>query len=175
MNTPEAAPSGKKSSPIRKWVTPLTMGTFLLTVGTGLGLFFEVNWGFVKPIHEWLSLAFVAGGALHAVDHWKGISKHWSGWWGKSFVIAFALILGFSFLPLGKKEPWPSMQKMTDALGNASVQEVAKLAGVPTDSVTIRLARAGFAGATPATTILTACGGTKDGLRKGLASVFMYP
>jgi len=165
----------KKASRMRKWATPLTMGAFLLAAGTGLGLFFEVRWGFVKPIHEWFSLALVAAGILHGMDHWKGISKHWSGWWGKGFVIAFALILGLAFLPGGKKEPWPSMQKMSNALGNASVQEVAKLAGVPTDSVTIRLARAGFAGATPATTILTACGGTKDGLRKGLASVFMYP
>lgn len=173
MSTPETLPV-KKSSRIRKWVTPLTMGAFLLTAATGLGLFFEVEGGFVKPIHEWFSLTLVLGGALHVFDHWKGIRNHLSSPWGKAFVAAGVAMLVVAVLPAPERTPWPSMAKMNDALGRATVAEVARLGNVPADSVLAGLKAGGCRPGTMQDTVAALCRDGKDGVRAGLAKVFVY-
>lgn len=160
MSTPETLPV-KKSSRIRKWVTPLTMGAFLLTAATGLGLFFEVEGGFVKPIHEWFSLTLVLGGALHVFDHWKGIRNHLSSPWGKAFVAAGAAMLILGFLPLGGKEGHLSSRDLGETLSRVPLTTLAQAREIPLDTLQARLAAAGFPGAQATSTLEQLAG--KDG------------
>lgn len=159
MSTPDTVP--KKSSRIRKWVTPLTMGTFLLTAGTGLGLFFEAEWGFVKPLHEWLSLTLVLGGALHVFDHWKGIRNHLSSPWGKAFVLAGAAFLVLAFLPLGGKDGDLSKRDLGETLSRVPLATLAQARQIPLDTLQARLLAAGFPNAQATSTLEQLAG--KDG------------
>jgi len=46
---------------MREWATPVTIGAFGLIALTGVMLFFKVQYGMVKPVHEWLSWLLVIG------------------------------------------------------------------------------------------------------------------
>ena len=50
---------------LRSWVTPITIGSFLLLGVTGLLMFFKVRGGLIVVAHEWLSPIFVVGACLH--------------------------------------------------------------------------------------------------------------
>ncbi|MEN9353136.1 MAG: hypothetical protein RL318_461 [Fibrobacterota bacterium] len=177
MITPESAPSPKKFSSIRKWVTPLTMGTFLLTAGTGLGLFFEVEWGLVKPIHEWLSLTLLAGALLHLWDHRNSVLKHLSGTWGKAFVAAGALILIGALLPItgGEEEEEDEHRpnrEIAQTLERIPLASLATARNVPVDSLVIRLNAAGIANATPSSTVEQLAGRDQHLKTKAMAAIF---
>lgn len=128
----------------RYWITPLTMGAFVLTGATGLLMFFEITPGFVKPVHEWLSLSLVLGAALHVFDHWAGIRKHLEGRWGKGFVAGALVLLALAVVP------WPvggehehGHDPAEALLAGATVSQISVLAGIPSETVIQRMARAG--------------------------------
>lgn len=131
----------------RYWITPFTMGAFVLTGITGVLMFFKVRSGLVTPVHEWFSWALVIGGVLHVVDHWTGIRKHLEGKWGKGFVAGALVLVALAVWP------WPASKEhdrrsnpAETILANATVAQVAALAGVPTESVISGMERAGASG-----------------------------
>lgn len=174
MNIQETAP--KKFSRIRKWATPLTMGTFLLTAGTGLGLFFEVEWGLVKPIHEWLSLTLVAGGLLHVWDHRNSVLKHLSGTWGKAFLAGGAAILIASLIPFGgAKETHLSSRDLGETLERIPLAQLAQARDLPVDSLVARLSAAGVPNASPTSTLAQLTAGDRHLRMQALAAVVSGP
>lgn len=176
MSTPETAAAVKKFSSIRKWVTPLTMGAFLLTAGTGLGLFFEVRWGLVKIIHEWLSLTLVAGALLHVWDHRKSVLKHLSGTWGKAFVAAGAALLIASLIPFGNgKGGQLSSRDLGETLERIPLAQLAAARNLPVDSLVARLNAAGIPNATATTTLAQLTAGDHRLKQHALTAVFAGP
>lgn len=127
----------------RYWITPFTMGAFVLTGVTGLLMFFKVRTGLITPIHEWFSLTLVLGGVLHVIDHWTGIRRHLAGPWGKSSVTVALVLLALAL------EPWPAGRRggrsnpAESILAKATVEQIAQLSGDKTESVIMRLERAG--------------------------------
>ncbi|MDD2465948.1 MAG: DUF4405 domain-containing protein [Desulfobulbus sp.] len=85
----------------RKWVTPFTLGAFLLSAVTGILLFFKVHSGLIKPTHEWLSWLLVIAAVLHIVLNYRPLLKTLTQPLGKTLMVIFVLLIGVSFLPLG--------------------------------------------------------------------------
>ena len=56
----------------RRWSTPLTMGTGLFVVITGLLMFFVAERPF-KFAHELVGIGFSAAVALHVLSHWRSL------------------------------------------------------------------------------------------------------
>lgn len=138
----------------RYWITPFTMGAFVLTGITGLLMFFKVRSGLVVPVHEWLSWALVIGGALHVVDHWTGIRKHLDGKWGKGFVAGALVLVALAVWPTSASAEHERRSNPAEAiLAKATIAQVAALAGVSTESVIAGLERAGVRGASSGQTI----------------------
>ena len=54
-----SAPSTTKTTALRRWATPLTIGAFVFMAVTGILMFFEVRLGIIKVAHEWLSWLMV--------------------------------------------------------------------------------------------------------------------
>ncbi len=52
---------------VRQWITPLTMGTFIVSAVTGILLMFHIKSSFIFWNHEWISLVFVIGVIIHCV------------------------------------------------------------------------------------------------------------
>lgn len=128
----------------RYWITPFTMGAFVLTGITGVLMFFKIRSGLVTPIHEWFSWALVIGGILHVVDHWTGIRKHLEGPWGKGFVAGALVLVSLAVWPWSASEEHERRSNPAEAiLAKATVAQVAALAGVTTESVISGMERAG--------------------------------
>ena len=60
------------------WVTPITLGSFLLIGATGLLMFFEVRGSLIVVAHEWLSPVLVLGACLHIWLNWSAVRAHLS-------------------------------------------------------------------------------------------------
>ncbi len=86
---------------MREWATPFTIGAFALTAITGILLFFKVNFGLIKPAHEWLSWLLVFGTAFHLVVHWRPTLQYFTRPQGKGILFVFSLLICASFLPVG--------------------------------------------------------------------------
>jgi FtsH-binding integral membrane protein len=88
----------------RTWVTPFTLGAFVLSAVTGILLFFKVHIGLIKPTHEWLSWLLVIAAVLHILLNYRPLMKTLSQPLGKALLVVFALLIGASFLPLGDQK-----------------------------------------------------------------------
>jgi hypothetical protein len=84
---------------LRAWVTPVTIGSFLLLGVTGLLMFFKARGGLVVVAREWLSPIFVVGARLHIWLNWGPVRASLSRARGIIIVGLFAALLAFSIAP----------------------------------------------------------------------------
>jgi hypothetical protein len=84
---------------LRTWITPITIGSFLLIGVTGLLMFFKVRGSLIVVAHEWLSPVFVVGACLHTWLNWGAVRRHLSRARGLVVVGLFAVLLVFSLVP----------------------------------------------------------------------------
>ncbi len=84
---------------LRAWVTPITIGSFLLLGVTGLLMFFEARGGLIVVAHEWLSPIFVVGACLHIWLNWGAVRANLSRARGIIIVGLFVALLAFSVAP----------------------------------------------------------------------------
>ena len=84
---------------LRSWVTPITIGSFLLLGVTGLLMFFKVRGGLIVVAHEWLSPIFVVGACLHIWLNWGAVRANRSRARGIIIVGLFAALLALSVAP----------------------------------------------------------------------------
>ncbi|WP_369678998.1 DUF4405 domain-containing protein [Chloroherpeton thalassium] len=80
----------------------MTIGTFVIVSITGILLFFHLEIGLVKTMHEWLSWLFVIGGLAHIAINWRAFTKYFSKP-ASVAIIAVTLAVGaMAFLPVGE-------------------------------------------------------------------------
>jgi hypothetical protein len=84
---------------LRSWVTPITIGAFLLLGVTGLLMFFKVRGNLIVVAHEWLSPVFVLGAGLHTWLNWGAVRTHLSRARGLVVVGLFAALLVLAVVP----------------------------------------------------------------------------
>jgi hypothetical protein len=89
------------SGKIRAWATPLTIGAFALSAITGVMIFFHVELGLAKVLHEWFSWCLVIGGVFHVLGSWGPFVRYFSRPAGMAIIGLFGVLIVASFLPLG--------------------------------------------------------------------------
>lgn len=126
----------------RDWITPLTIGSFILVAITGVLMFFHFDTGWNKQAHEWLSWIFLGAIGLHIIANVKPFKKAFSTTKGLSLIGVFTLILAASFLPIraGGEPPFVAPIR---ALGSAPLSTVAEIAQVNPEELRHRLQEAG--------------------------------
>ena len=130
---------------LRRWVTPLTMGTFLLSAVTGILLFFKIHLGLIKPVHEWLSWLLVIAAILHLYINWGPGARSVSSRGGRAIFLAFVVLLGLSFLPLAGQRHHQRPDALVRALAGASLESVAQLAHHHPEELLVMLRGQGLA------------------------------
>lgn len=55
----------------RQVITSFTIALFLIISVTGVLMFFHIQSGPIRVLHEWLSIVFVVFGVLHVVVNWQ--------------------------------------------------------------------------------------------------------
>lgn len=123
---------------LRSWVTPITIGSFLLIGVTGLLMFFEVRGSVIVVAHEWLSPVFLIGACLHVWLNWGAVRTHLSRPRGLGVVGLFAALLLFSLVPFDEAAEIArehghgqesTYRRATEVLLKARVSTVAELTG----------------------------------------------
>ncbi len=89
---------------LRAWVTPITIGSFLLIGVTGLLMFFKVRGSLIVVAHEWLSPIFAITAVLHICLNWATVRASLSRARGIVIVGLFGVLLAFSVVPFSEAE-----------------------------------------------------------------------
>ena len=88
-------------NPHRPWITPLVIGAFLISAVTGVLMFFHLDSGLNKAVHEWLSWAMVVGVGLHVLLNATAFKRYFTQTTGRGVMGGMALVLVLSFIPVG--------------------------------------------------------------------------
>ncbi|WP_439136019.1 DUF4405 domain-containing protein [Pseudomaricurvus sp.] len=129
----------------RPWITPLVIGAFLLTAVTGVLMFFHLDSGLNKTVHEWLSWLLVAGVVVHVLLNLPAFKRYFKQNTGRAVMGLFVVILALSFIRVegeGNKEP--GFAPPIRALASAPLPVLAQVAGTTTDDMRSRLLTAGL-------------------------------
>lgn len=126
----------------REWVTPLAAGSFFLLAVTGVLMFFHVDIGLNKFVHEWLSWVLLAAVGLHVFVNFSGFKRHLAARRGQVLIGLSVIVLGLSFV--GGDEGEPPFVAPIRALSTAPLATLAEIAGLSPEALRERLAVAGL-------------------------------
>ncbi len=140
------------STSMKSWATPLATATFVILAVTGTLMFFKVEAGFIKPVHEWLSWAMTAGVVLHLIANWKSFTGYFSRKPALAIIGSGLLVTLLSvFVPTGDHAN-PRMN-MTRALASARLETVAEVAGENSEAIVEKLGSKGITVGQPSMSI----------------------
>lgn len=132
--------------PKREWATPLTMGAFFLMAVTGGLMFFHIEPGIGKDLHEWLGWLFIAGVALHVTVNFAGFRRHFLQGPGRWIVAGFvALTIVGLLAPAEEEEGGNPARLAAEAVLKAPLGQVAALTGKDVAALKGALEAEGFA------------------------------
>lgn len=129
---------------LRKWITPLTIGSFVLMATTGVLMFFHKDTGVNKLAHQWLSWLFLATVTLHVATHWTSFQRYFTSWKGIGVIAVMAAVLGLSFYPWQGLKPEPPARSVMKVLGKTSLADLAPVVHATPDEVVSRVRAKGF-------------------------------
>lgn len=158
----------------REWATPLTASVFVLMAATGGLMFFHLDSGVQKAVHEWLGWGMVAAVAAHAASNW-GAFKRYLKLPSRSLaaIAASVALLGGTFaIARGAPNEAPLPIVALRAISGAPLVSVAPLAGKSVDQVKRDLAGAGFTVADEAASLERITGGDREKMRVAINAVF---
>jgi len=128
----------------RGWVTPITAGAFLLSAVTGVLIFFHLESGANKFMHEWLGWVLLAGAVLHVVANFSGLKSHLASLRGQLLIGIFAVALLVSFMPVGSGQDEPPFISPIHALSQAPLTTLAQVAKVTPEQMREKMMREGL-------------------------------
>ncbi len=135
---------------LRKWATPLTAATFLVTGITGVLLFFHAPGTLSRVAHEWIGLAIMAVVVLHLAINWRPLKGYLRRPVGGAILALGLVATVLTGIPL-TSESGPSLSPGV-VFGTMETAPLSALAGVtgkaPEDLVS-KLRNAGFDAAAP--------------------------
>lgn len=128
----------------RSWVTPITAGAFLLSGVTGILIFFHMESGANKFVHEWLGWLLLVGAALHVAVNFAGLKSHLASMRGKVVLGVFAAALVASFIPIGGESGEPPFMQPIRALSQAPLTTLAQVAKVTPEQMREKMMKEGL-------------------------------
>ena len=120
--------------------TPLVIATSVVTVLTGVLMFFNFDSGLNRLAHEWISIAFAIALALHIWRNWAGLLRVVSSTLGKSLLVLGVLVALLSFMRIDQKPNEPAFIKATHAILDAPLNKSLPVLGLDQKSFKHQLA-----------------------------------
>jgi len=127
---------------LRIWATPLTIGSFLIMAVSGVLMFFHLNTGLNKLVHEWAGLVMIGAVVVHVVLNWRPFGTYFKRPVAQGLIGFCAVVLALSFVPVsgGGNSARPVMM----AVGQADVETVIALSGLTLEQGLDRLKTVGI-------------------------------
>jgi hypothetical protein len=161
---------------LRRWATPLVVGSFLVLAPTGVLMFLHLSTDTMKGVHELAGWAMLAGGFAHLAVNWRAFTGYLKRPAAVAVMGAGAIALGLSLMPLGTAGGPPAgMPAAMAALGRAPIGLLAQLSGRSPAEVTAALAQLGMAPADADTRLDALTGGDRGRQAEALQAIFVGP
>lgn len=136
---------------LSRYATPAITGLFLVSLVSGIALFFHLGGGLFNEMHEWLSMVLVVPFVLHLWKNWRPMMAYL-----KKPPMAVALLLSvlaagvFAYgAASGEGRRGPPQIALAHALFEHRAEELAPLLGTTGEALVAKLKSAGFAAADP--------------------------
>lgn len=158
---------------LRAWATPLTIATTLVTLVTGVFLFFHWSPGLTRVSHEWIGMLMVLAVVAHLVLNWRAFTIYFKRPVGLALMALGGVAMAATvFVSTPAREGGPSgMRAAIQAMNAARIETLADLAGKETGAVLASLDAAGIA-AEAADTVAVLSGGDRATGEQIIALVF---
>ena len=130
---------------LKRYATPLITTFFVVSLVSGLALFFHVGGQAWHGIHEWLSVVLILPVALHLWKNWRPMVSYLKRTpMMVAFVAAVALSLPFFMVDTEDARGGPPQFAFADRVFASNAAGVASVLGVPEEVIVARLDGAGF-------------------------------
>lgn len=136
-----------------RYATPLTTGLFLVSLISGVALFFHLGSSLFHAMHEWLSMVLIVPFVLHIWKNWRAFVTYF-----KHAPMTIALLLslagGLAFaIPASLSETGSPQRAVFGAMSNGSLTHIAPLFGYEPDALAAALREKGLDVAGPETSV----------------------
>lgn len=131
---------------LQRYATPLITGFFLISLVSGVALFFHVGPSGFHGMHEWLSMVLIVPFALHVWKNWRPMLAYLNRT-PMLATLALSLVAAAIFLiPTGSGETagGPPQFQLAQRIMDHTVAEVAPVVGSTPQALTDSLVAAGF-------------------------------
>jgi hypothetical protein len=134
---------------VNRYATPFTTGLFVISLVSGIALFFHVGTAAFRGMHEWLSMVLILPFGLHVWKNWAPILSYLKRGW-LLWPLGVSLVAGLAFaipgvLELGGVGGNPQVA-MYKAFGDARIADLEPVLKVTPQEIDARLARVGLTG-----------------------------
>ncbi|PTV93762.1 hypothetical protein C8J27_11242 [Rhodobacter aestuarii] len=150
------------TSALSRYATPFITGLFLVSLVSGVALFFHVGMGTFHEMHEILSMVLIVPFVLHVWKNWRSVVNYlkrapmWIG-------LAVSLLVAVPFaLPSSGSEgrSGPPQFAIAMTVLQSSVQDVAPIFGTDGAGLTAKLTAAGFTVTDPSESLIAVAEGS---------------
>lgn len=132
-------------STLNKYATPMITSFFIVSLVSGLALFFHIGGQAWHGIHEWLSIVLILPFALHLWKNWRPMVTYFKRTPIMiAFVVATALSLPFFMVDTQSAAGGPPQFAFAEQVFANNVATLAPALGVAPETVIKRLEGAGF-------------------------------
>lgn len=126
----------------KKYATTPVIALFLIVSFTGMMLFFHFGGSSSKVIHEWLGIAFIVFGLLHALANWKPFAKYFGGL--KGIAIGLMIMIPVGFMVAAPSSGQPPIKAVFMKVMKAPLPNVAALSGMDTEELAKQIQGKGY-------------------------------
>lgn len=135
---------------IQRYATPLITGLFLVSLISGIALFFHVGQAYFHGMHEWLSMVLILPFVLHLWKNWRAMTTYFAK---PAFALAMGLSLAggavFAYLGATSTSGGPPQFALARMMMESPPEEVAPLLDLSEEELAAKLAAAGFGTSAP--------------------------
>ena len=113
--------------------TPLVIATSVITVLTGVLMFFHLDMGLNRLAHEWVSMLFALAIGLHVWRNWNALVRVLTSRAGRSLAILGLALAILSFIQIERRPDEPAFIRATHALLDAPLNKSLPAMGIDDD------------------------------------------
>jgi hypothetical protein len=132
---------------LSRYATPLVTGLFVVSLVSGVALFFHVGQAAFHGMHEWLSMVLILPFALHLWKNWRAFLTYLrrpAMAVATGLSLAAAIAFAYPAMTGAASAGGPPQFAILEAMGKAPLEAVAPVLGMNADALASKLGEAGY-------------------------------